>query len=513
MRNALYTMIATTLLAGAVFAQQKPQNLSDILNKMDAHQETLDTRTPARTQPAEKVDVEAALKKSREYYVAGEFEAAQRGFEMIVRIEPENAAALRYLGQLLERDARQVKTTGMEEVQAGWNTRLVLRSYALSADAVKSMGLEDTGNAVAVERHFPEVQFPEGATAAYHPATRKIFVQNTRENLAVLEEILLALDVAKLSDNVEQVEIEVKFVEVTQGTLEELGFEWRSFDGRDISVFDNWSYDGSYFLFDDALRGGPSGPDMPFIRPSDLGSGRDAGNTSRFEDTFNKDPSSVELQHRGGTELDLLITALDQSTGADVLSAPRVVTKSGQSATIRVGELHNYPEVYEVDVTQATLPNISYEEFEEKLLGVELAVTPEVNGDQIELDLNPRITELAGWRTYQVAPSDSIYNHRQDKLNGVYGHPALTARLPIFKKREINTTVTIADGSTIGMGGLISEKMESFEDRVPVLGRIPLLGRLFRNEGERVIKRNLVMFVTAKNVQATGRVNTERSFE
>ena len=71
MRNALYTMIATTLLAGAVFAQQKPQNLSDILNKMDAHQETLDTRTPARTQPAEKVDVEAALKKSREYYVAG----------------------------------------------------------------------------------------------------------------------------------------------------------------------------------------------------------------------------------------------------------------------------------------------------------------------------------------------------------------------------------------------------------------------------------------------------------
>jgi len=73
--------------------------------------------------------------------------------------------------------------------------------------------------------------------------------------------------------------------------------------------------------------------------------------------------------------------------------------------------------------------------------------------------------------------------------------------------------VTIADGATIVMGGLTSEKVEAFEDRVPVLGSMPLFGRLFRNEGERAIKRNLMMFVTAKIVEPTGRISSSRSFE
>ena len=65
----------------------------------------------------------------------------------------------------------------------------------------------------------------------------------------------------------------------------------------------------------------------------------------------------------------------------------------------------------------------------------------------------------------------------------------------------------------MGMGGLISEKIEKYEDKVPVLGSLPLIGRLFRSEGERAIKRNLLIFVTAKKVEPTGRINTARSFE
>jgi len=65
--------------------------------------------------------------------------------------------------------------------------------------------------------------------------------------------------------------------------------------------------------------------------------------------------------------------------------------------------------------------------------------------------------------------------------------------------------VTVADGSTVGMGGLIYDKLETFRDKVPVLGSIPFIGRLFRSEGEKSIKRNLMIFVTATQVDVDGR--------
>ncbi len=101
----------------------------------------------------------------------------------------------------------------------------------------------------------------------------------------------------------------------------------------------------------------------------------------------------------------------------------------------------------------------------------------------------------------------------QGVIKATYDHDAIVARLPFYRVREIDTEVTIADGATLVMGGLTSEKVEAFEDRVPLLGSMPLVGRLFRNEGERAIKRNLMMFVTAKIVEPTGRINTSRSFE
>ena len=66
--------------------------------------------------------------------------------------------------------------------------------------------------------------------------------------------------------------------------------------------------------------------------------------------------------------------------------------------------------------------------------------------------------------------------------------------LPYLRIRELETRVTVADGNTIGMGGLIYDKSQSFNDAVPLLGKIPFLGR-FRSEGSRSIKRNLMIFV------------------
>jgi general secretion pathway protein D len=83
--------------------------------------------------------------------------------------------------------------------------------------------------------------------------------------------------------------------------------------------------------------------------------------------------------------------------------------------------------------------------------------------------------------------------------------PALQAHLPYYRLREITTEVTVEDGSTVAMGGLIYDKTETFKDKVPVLGSIPLIGRLFRSEGEKSVKRNLMIFVTATQVDVNGR--------
>ena len=75
---------------------------------------------------------------------------------------------------------------------------------------------------------------------------------------------------------------------------------------------------------------------------------------------------------------------------------------------------------------------------------------------------------------------------------------------PIFSVREITTEVTVFDGATVVMGGLTRDEVKTVNDKVPILGDIPGLGRLFRSEGETRQKRNLLIFVTANLVSPGG---------
>ena len=513
-------ILATVLVAGLTFADSVPTILSELAEYQGAEVAPVANGLPeAEMMPMDEtntnMDIPAVIDESRDAYAGGEFERAQAGFESVIKIQPENRIARMYLRKILERDSRRAEVSGMDAVTAAWNTDLVLRSYEISDSAIEKMQLEDVDSAMDITAKFPEVDFPKGASVVYQPRMEKVFARNTRENLTVLEEILDAMDVANLSADVEQVEIETKFVEFSEGTLEELGFEWfvkNNQLGITQDVFVDTSVNNG--IFDDALR------TVPYVQPNSLGAGSFAGsalsatgwNTYRFEDTFSSSADTLNLEHGGSTPLDIVISALDQSSGADVLSAPRVVTRSGEEAVIRVGEKHYYPEVYEPDASGGNIVHVVYDDWEEKLLGIELTVTPQVDGSQIEMELAPTILELQGWQTYDVAPGNSSYTWYQYRIAQVYSHGDIQAQLPIFSKRSMETEVTIADGATIAMGGLINEKKESFEDKVPLLGSMPLVGRLFRSEGERAVKRNLMMFVTAKRVEPTGRISSARSF-
>lgn len=133
-------------------------------------------------------------------------------------------------------------------------------------------------------------------------------------------------------------------------------------------------------------------------------------------------------------------------------------------------------------------------------LGPTLDVLPHVSADgyTIQLNLIPTVTEFLG---YEQTP----YTAQVGNINNLPPYP-----LPHFRVRQITTTAIVWDGQTIALGGLIAEKVQKVKDKVPVLGDLPLLGRLFRSEGSSTQKKNLVIFVTPTIIDPAGnRINTE----
>jgi general secretion pathway protein D len=76
--------------------------------------------------------------------------------------------------------------------------------------------------------------------------------------------------------------------------------------------------------------------------------------------------------------------------------------------------------------------------------------------------------------------------------------------MPVFSKRSVDTSLAVYDGYTVAVGGLMREDVQIVEDKVPILGDIPIIGRLFQSEAENRIKSNLIIFVTAEIIDATG---------
>jgi len=139
-----------------------------------------------------------------------------------------------------------------------------------------------------------------------------------------------------------------------------------------------------------------------------------------------------------------------------------------------------------------------------------LNVTPTVGPDGYTIDLTmvPEVAELVDWIQYgsEVTISSPIQNPLTGLLIGSrenrfrYNIPQ-----PVFSSRNATTSIVIWDGQTVVMGGLIREELVTYKDKVPLLGDIPILGRLFRSEGQRSRKTNLLIFVTARLVDPAGK--------
>lgn len=130
-------------------------------------------------------------------------------------------------------------------------------------------------------------------------------------------------------------------------------------------------------------------------------------------------------------------------------------------------------------------------------VGPILDVVPDVlsDGYTINLTLIPSLIEFSG---YQNPPSLGSFS--ASGLNVVL----LPTALPEFSVREVTTTVNVWDGQTVVLGGLVNSLIMEEKDTVPVLGDVPILGRLFQSTQKTETKRNLMIFVTATLIDPAG---------
>ena len=132
-------------------------------------------------------------------------------------------------------------------------------------------------------------------------------------------------------------------------------------------------------------------------------------------------------------------------------------------------------------------------------LGPTLDVIPNVSADgyTIQMNLIPTLTEFLGYDT-------------PGQFSTQVGQLQAPLPLPRFRVRQVTTSAIVWDGQTIVLGGLISEEVQKTKDKVPMLGDLPLIGRLFRSETSFSSKKNLVIFVTPTLIDPAGnRIHTE----
>ncbi|HRR20570.1 MAG TPA: type II secretion system secretin GspD [Desulfomonilia bacterium] len=248
-----------------------------------------------------------------------------------------------------------------------------------------------------------------------------------------------------------QVYVKAIIMEVNTNEDFKVGVEW--------SAFEDFTYDGG------ERTGGVFGrTGSNFITNlSDLPSGA----------LFGVVGDAITI-NRNGTEITFpnmtsFINAMAQDTKVNILSTPQIITLDNKEAEITVGA--NVPYVTRED-TDTTNIDRTIRTYDYRDVGVMLKFTPQINQQ--------------GWVRLELF---------QENTSLVAGQGA-DEFAPTTLKRSAKTTVTVKDGATMVIGGLIGDSVTFGENRVPLLGRIPLLGYLFKSKTKKYEKTNLYIFLT-----------------
>ena len=290
------------------------------------------------------------------------------------------------------------------------------------------------------------------------------------------------------------------------------------------------------------------------------------GNHISGSEASNNDQFMRLNAYLGTADLSMILHMLSQRSDTDLLSAPKVLTRPGEEAVIKVVTEYIYPTDYDVQLQSssssgssssgssqsAILAVVEPQSFTMREVGVILAATPTLtdDGNLIDLKLDTKVVDEPTWKNYGMkipftgnssmqsfegigeiftglstalttiganltesakqAFTENLMDSATTAMGNLTGKDNITyydapMEQPFFHVRSIVSSVSIYPGATIVMGGLITEQRKAMDDKVPFLGDLPFIGRLFRSHAEQTIKRNLLVFVTTRLVDTRGR--------
>lgn len=383
------------------------------------------------------------------------------------------------------------------------------------------------------------VAFPEGATANYSLAANRLVVRNTVANLEMVESMVEAA----AESTPKQALISIKMIEVNQSNLEEMGFDWL------LGSFNSPGSDGVF------LSGGTTGnaqtgdaPSLNFpmqFPGSNVAVGQNPVTSGlRSSGEIFAKPTIENLLGENLTQglpsarspgqfavsgvltdpqFQVVVRALNQRKGVDLLAMPSLVTKGGQKATIDMAREFRYPtefdppeipqQVGNIPTGNANLRIIANNNtgpvtpstpttFEMRKVGTVIEMEPVIsaNGKEVEILLTPETTEFEGFIDY-----GSDINNQVQTAGALVNQPVDNRIIqPIFRTNKISTAVKIYDGSTVVLGGVMQDRRVNIQDKVPVIGDIPLVGQFWKSKVDQVDKKAFVVFVSVRVLDPSG---------
>ncbi len=277
-------------------------------------------------------------------------------------------------------------------------------------------------------------------------ATNSLVIMADKEDYPILEEVIEKLDIPRA-----MVQIECLIMEVNVSKGLTVGTEWQAATDKDSgSRIVGGGFGGSGYS---NLSGFEKG-----VMPQGLSLGT-------IGKTFNI----------GGVvfpDINAIVSAYQTDKDVHIICNPQITTMENEEAVITVGK--NVPYQTRSAAESATE---TYSSYEYKDVGINLKITPHISKDRlVRLKIYEELTKL-----------DNVNQTNPDR--------------PTTLKRQIETTIVVADGNSVVIGGLIDESQSSRKFQTPCLGIIPLVGWAFRSVGEGKEKTNLYVFLTPRVVK------------
>jgi general secretion pathway protein D len=368
------------------------------------------------------------------------------------------------------------------------------------------------------------VVFPTGAYAVYNQKTSQLKVVNNQEMLDLIGQLISAAEEQTLL-----IQVGVRLVEINQLDLDSITVN-STLGGSGINLLSpvpvGFLTNGTGSTPSASTQRGVNAQlnqiqGVGLLPNNTLQSFLQSGVLAGTNQTSSYSLNTMDL---GGTILNgmqfrTLITAVSQKNSANVLANPSIILKRGQKGVIEVAQEFKYVKEYSdpqssISTLPAGLNTIPGPEtvigsFPSQIsdpvpIGVKMGVKPDVTGDnsRVLLELEPSFVDFEGFIDYGT----QIYSAFAART---YGTQTLiltnNIQQPVFIRRDLTLpAVEVSDGYTLLLGGLLREDIQKIDEKVPIIGDIPIFGRAFQGKTEQAIKKNTLIFVTPRILDVSG---------